>query len=128
MDINQESYAFGIKNNRDKMVCWDIFSKAVVDDLDVDGVSLFSNHFLQISFTQYKDRPISYGLALRRTGRRGTFTQDRVFELEDVFNGHLHTLNTEDYLEIDSSGMYTINRCHLRRIHCWPRLLLNISY
>ncbi|KAJ0107028.1 hypothetical protein J7T55_006906 [Diaporthe amygdali] len=61
-----------------------------------------------------------HGVILLRTAERGTYKRVGAFwlpnatkyfgsKLEDAFNGDLKTLDTEDYLEIDSDGKYTID-------------------
>jgi hypothetical protein len=60
------------------------------------------------------------GVVLRKTVVRGTYIRNGSFlipfrseypgsELEDAFNGRLDTLSTDDYLDLDSSGRYTID-------------------
>lgn len=59
------------------------------------------------------------GIVLRKTAVRGTYTQVESFftppkseytgsKLEDAFNGCIDTLNTDDYLQLDTGGKYTI--------------------
>ncbi|RFU82061.1 heterokaryon incompatibility [Trichoderma arundinaceum] len=103
-------------------IYWDKSRKAVADWLNTIGSSSSSSTcFLLHIASQKEDQlgPIQRGVILQRTAIRGTYTRIGSFfifrdsysnsDLENAFNGHLNTLDTDDYLELNSIGKYTIN-------------------
>jgi hypothetical protein len=106
----QEFHDFEFQEGRAIIIDWDTAQKVVADEF----------FLLHISTEQSEDGPIERGVVLRRTAERGTYARLGSFltpfkseyagsELEDAFKGRLDTLNSDDYLELEMGGKYTID-------------------
>ncbi|RMJ18090.1 hypothetical protein CDV36_002225 [Fusarium kuroshium] len=106
----QEFYDFDFQGGSSIIIHWDTSRKIVADEF----------FLLHIASEQSEDGPIERGVVLRRKAERGTYVRVGSFlipfannypgsELEDAFNGLLDTLNTDEYLKLESGGKYTID-------------------
>ncbi|RYP45988.1 hypothetical protein DL768_007738 [Monosporascus sp. mg162] len=117
----QEFNDFNFQKGRAIIIDWDTSRPMVVDWLKSHGSGpVSSTCLLLIASERSVDGPMERGVVLRRTAVRGTYARIGAFfipftseypgsELEDAFNGRLDTLSTDDYLDLDSSGNYTID-------------------
>lgn len=95
--------------------------KSISMDWDTARKFAADEYFLLNISTLASDQvPREVGLILLRTPEKGTYKRVGRFQvplkcgytetkLEDAFEGHLDTLNEDDYLDLDSVGKYTIN-------------------
>jgi hypothetical protein len=118
----QEFDHFQFQQGKAIIIEWDISRGVVADCSNAHGsVPVQSAYFLlHIASEQSVDGPMERGVVLRKTVVRGTYIRIGSFlipfkseypgsELEDAFNGRLDTLSADDYLDLDSSGRYTID-------------------
>lgn len=118
----QEYSDFEFQQGRAMILEWDTSRKEVADWLSsLSSASAPSTYFLlRIATENSAEGRIERGVILQRTVVHGTYTRIGSFftpfhskypgsELEDAFNGRLDTLSTDDYLELDPSGKYTID-------------------
>ncbi|RSM14143.1 hypothetical protein CDV31_005479 [Fusarium ambrosium] len=106
----QEFYDFDFQGENSIIIHWDTSRKLVADEF----------FLLHIASEQSEDGSIERGVVLRRKAERGTYVRVGSFlipfandylgsELKDAFNGLLDTLNTDEYLKLESGGKYTID-------------------
>ncbi len=101
---------------------WDTYRRIVSDFLNTDGntPATTTHVLLHIATEDNEDGLIERGIVLQRTAAHGTYVRMGSFfipfkseypgsELEDAFKGRLKTLCSDDYLELDSRGSYTID-------------------
>jgi hypothetical protein len=118
----QEFDDFKFQKGRAIIISWDTCRGMVADWLKTfcSGLDTSTYFLLHIASEQSVDGPMERGVILRRTAVRATYARIGSFftppeseysgsELEHAFNGHLDTLSTDDYLELDSDGKYTID-------------------
>lgn len=119
-ELEKPNYRGGYRSTKDILMYWDMSRETVVDCLKTyDEKDPMPCFLLCVAFGEYLDRPRAQRIILRRTDRRGVFTRMGMFsspyvhyyggtELESAFDGQIDTLGEDDYLELHSTGHYTI--------------------
>lgn len=118
----QEFNDFDFQNCRSIIIEWDTFRRIVAEELHTSSRRSASSayFFLHIASEQGIDGSMERGIVLRKTAVRGTYTRVGSFftpakseytgsKLEDAFNGCTDTLDTDEYLQLDRGGKYTID-------------------
>jgi hypothetical protein len=108
-------------NGKAVAMYWDTSRESVANGLNNDTESVASIYYLlHIASHAYYEEFMIRGLVLKRTERSGTSMRVGTFlasslrkygnsDLEKAFDGHLYTLRTDDYFEVNESGEYTID-------------------
>jgi hypothetical protein len=118
----QEFPDFAFQRGKSIILQWDTSRRVVSEFLNSDGSTSATSTYvlLHIASENSVDGLIERGIILLRTSAYGMYVRIGAFltpfkseypcsELEEAFKGHLKTLSSGDYLELDSKGRYTID-------------------
>jgi hypothetical protein len=118
---SREFGEFKFQQGKSIIFQWDTSRRIVSNFLNTDGSTSVTLTYalLHIASEHSVNGPMERGIVLQRTAAHSTYVRIGSFftpfrseyagsEFEEAFKGHLKTLSSGDYLELDWKGRYTI--------------------